>query len=329
MRACSRERFRPPRKKRRASGTPSAFRRSPTSSRFCSSSSSSRCLARRSLRAPSSRRSRTSSGPRHPGPGGGGGGGGNRTPEPPRKAELPDKNKITVPVAKPPKLEAPEPPKPEPVQQMNIPAQPIAQGRGSPAGSCDQCHQSGAALGAGTGGGAGTGTGTGSGSGQGSGLGPGTGGDFGGGAYRPGNGITLPRLISEVKPNYTRRGDARQDPGHRVPGSRGDGERIGRAGARPALARLDLRTRSRSRAHRQEVGIRSRHQTRAACSGRRSRSRCRSRCGKQPVDNLQSAICNLQSAIRNLQSAVCNLQCRSRRPSRQPGLRTPVPTSCP
>ena len=42
------------------------------------------------------------------GPGGGGGGGGNQMPEPPRKAELPGKAKITVPVAKPPELEAPK-----------------------------------------------------------------------------------------------------------------------------------------------------------------------------------------------------------------------------
>ena len=40
-----------------------------------------------------------------PGPGGGGGGGGNKMKEPPRKAELPGKDKITVPVEKPPKLE--------------------------------------------------------------------------------------------------------------------------------------------------------------------------------------------------------------------------------
>ena len=39
------------------------------------------------------------------GPGGGGGGGGNKMPEPAEKAELPGKEKITVPVAKPPKLE--------------------------------------------------------------------------------------------------------------------------------------------------------------------------------------------------------------------------------
>src|SRR5687768_17613820 len=37
-----------------------------------------------------------------PGPGGGGGGGGNNMPEPPKKAELPGKEKITVPVEKKP-----------------------------------------------------------------------------------------------------------------------------------------------------------------------------------------------------------------------------------
>src|SRR4051812_9128759 len=47
-----------------------------------------------------------------PGPGGGGGGGGNRTPEPPKKAELPGKEKISVPAVKPPEP-TPEPPKPE------------------------------------------------------------------------------------------------------------------------------------------------------------------------------------------------------------------------
>ena len=40
-----------------------------------------------------------------PGPGGGGGGGGNKMPDPPRKAELKGTDKITVPVAKPPKME--------------------------------------------------------------------------------------------------------------------------------------------------------------------------------------------------------------------------------
>ncbi len=54
-----------------------------------------------------------------------------------------------------------------------------------------------------TGGGAGTGTGTGIGPGEGSGLGPGWGGGTGGGAYRSGNGVELPRVIREVKPQYT------------------------------------------------------------------------------------------------------------------------------
>jgi hypothetical protein len=58
-----------------------------------------------------------------PGPGGGGGGGGNEMPEPPRQAELPGKDKVTVPVEKP-EPPKPEPPKEEPVpeQKMVIPA---------------------------------------------------------------------------------------------------------------------------------------------------------------------------------------------------------------
>jgi protein TonB len=135
-----------------------------------------------------------------PGPGGGGGGGGNKMPEPPKKAELPDKQKITVPTAKP-KMEAPEPPKPEP--KMNVPAQPVASGVQELPGAISQVISPTLSQGLGTGGGAGTGTGTGSGSGQGSGLGPGFGGGFGGGAYRPGNGVTQPQLVREVKPNYT------------------------------------------------------------------------------------------------------------------------------
>lgn len=137
-----------------------------------------------------------------PGPGGGGGGGGNKMPDPPRKAELPDKEKITVPVAKPPKMEAPqEEPKPE--QKMNIPAQPVASGVEELPGAVSQVISPSLSQGSGSGGGAGTGRGVGSGSGDGSGLGPGYGGGFGGGAYRPGNGVTQPRLLREFKPNYT------------------------------------------------------------------------------------------------------------------------------
>jgi protein TonB len=48
-----------------------------------------------------------------------------------------------------------------------------------------------------------TGTGTGIGPGSGSGLGPGYGGGTGGGAFRPGNGVELPKVLREVKPQYT------------------------------------------------------------------------------------------------------------------------------
>jgi TonB family protein len=62
--------------------------------------------------------------------------------------------------------------------------------------------------GSGTGGGAGTGAGSGLGEGNGSGIGPGSGGGTGGGPYRPGSGIEPPRLLKEVKADYTE--EARQ-----------------------------------------------------------------------------------------------------------------------
>jgi periplasmic protein TonB len=142
-----------------------------------------------------------------PGPGGGGGGGGNRMPEPPKKAELPGKDKITVPVEKPKPIEPPKQQakvEPDPVEQLNIPAKTLSAGADSLPGAIDA--PSGpptVSLGSGTGGGAGTGTGTGIGPGAGSGLGAGTGGGTGGGVYQPGNGVTLPRILREVKPAYT------------------------------------------------------------------------------------------------------------------------------
>lgn len=141
-----------------------------------------------------------------PGPGGGGGGGGNQMQEPPRKAEAPGKDRITVPAAKPPKLEAPEPPKdvPKPPQEIVIPAQAAATGVVELPGALTSAPSiSTISQGPGSGGGAGTGQGGGSGPGIGRGLGPGYDRGFGGGAFRPGNGITSPRLLQEVKPNYT------------------------------------------------------------------------------------------------------------------------------
>jgi protein TonB len=140
-----------------------------------------------------------------PGPGGGGGGGGNRMPDPPRPAEAPGKDKITVPVAKPPKP-TPEPPKEVPKIEPNlsIPAVSTAASVQELPGVVTSIPTAPSnSQGSGSGGGAGTGNGTGVGPGQGSGLGPGSGGGTGGGVYRPGNGVLSPRLIKEVKPNYT------------------------------------------------------------------------------------------------------------------------------
>jgi periplasmic protein TonB len=140
-----------------------------------------------------------------PGPGGGGGGGGNRMKEPPRQAELPGKDKITVPVEKPPKLEMTEAKKePDPVAQLNIPAKNLAAAVDSLPGAIEAPPGPPTlSQGSGSGGGAGTGTGTGVGPGTGSGLGPGSGGGTGGGVYRPGNGVSLPRVLKEVRPQYT------------------------------------------------------------------------------------------------------------------------------
>jgi periplasmic protein TonB len=141
-----------------------------------------------------------------PGPGGGGGGGGNRMQAPPRQAEEPGKDKITVPVSKPPKLEPPKQAtkEPDPIEQLNIPAKNLAAATESLPGAIEAPPTPPTlSQGSGTGGGAGTGAGSGVGPGTGSGLGPGSGGGTGGGAYRPGNGVTMPRLLREVKPNYT------------------------------------------------------------------------------------------------------------------------------
>lgn len=137
-----------------------------------------------------------------PGPGGGGGGGGNKMPEPPKKAELPGKEKITVPVEKKP-VPTPTKEEPAPVEEPMIPAKPMAAAEQTLAGVIKSEAPLTASQGSGSLGGAGTGTGTGIGPGTGSGLGPGRGGGTGGGAYQPGSGVTVPVPLREVKPAYT------------------------------------------------------------------------------------------------------------------------------
>lgn len=144
-----------------------------------------------------------------PGPGGGGGGGGNKMPDPPKPVELPGKAPISVPVAKPPAPTPPPEPKkepdPPPVQEVNIPVKTLGASTESLPGAIDapSAPAPTASMGSGTGTGAGTGTGSGSGSGTGSGLGAGSGGGTGGGVYRPGNGVTTPRILRQVRPTYT------------------------------------------------------------------------------------------------------------------------------
>jgi protein TonB len=155
-----------------------------------------------------------------PGPGGGGGGGGlQQRPKPP-KALREGKHAISspLPVRKEPKpiepTPAPPEPKPEPPlksEQLPVVVAPIVP---APAdtrdriGVLEQTTAQNDSHGPGKGGGAGTGTGTGIGEGDGRGVGPGSGGGTGGGPYRPGSGIVAPRLLREVRADYTE--DARQ-----------------------------------------------------------------------------------------------------------------------
>lgn len=128
-----------------------------------------------------------------PGPGGGGGGG-DKTPEPPRKAEVvaPKKAPISVPTQKPPDP-TPQLKEPPPEQPVTLPFQQMSAAEMTLPGTVNPSTTTSA----------GSGTGSGAGPGTGSGLGPGHGGGFGGGAYRPGSGITLPSVVREVKPAYT------------------------------------------------------------------------------------------------------------------------------
>ena len=141
------------------------------------------------------------------GPGGGGGGGGNESLELPQLVELPgaDETPLSVPIQdEPPIVEEDIEPETLNAQQMNIPAVSMAAANRTRSGVLDALAAADTgAQGSGRGGGAGSGEGAGSGPGTGPGLGPGTGGGVGGGVYRPGAGIVNPRLLREVKPQYT------------------------------------------------------------------------------------------------------------------------------
>jgi len=141
-----------------------------------------------------------------PGPGGGGGGGGNHMKDPPRRAELPGKDTITVPASKPRALDASTPAtdEQETVQQLAIPVATLAAATESLPGALEAPPGPPTlSQGPGREGGAGAGTGPGEGPGQGPGLGPGRDGGIGDGVYRPGNGVTQPIEIRKGTPQYT------------------------------------------------------------------------------------------------------------------------------
>jgi periplasmic protein TonB len=148
-----------------------------------------------------------------PGPGGGGGGGGLLQKAPPPKALREGARTISNPIperhAPRPLRAVPAPPEPGPVRETEPLPPIVAPVVAAPAdvrtlpGVFQQTTVDTVSRGPGTGGGAGSGAGTGIGDGDGSGIGPGSGGGTGGGPYRPGSGIEPPRLLREVKADYS------------------------------------------------------------------------------------------------------------------------------
>lgn len=158
-----------------------------------------------------------------PGPGGGGGGGGLHQPVPPPKAERHGQRAISSPVL--PRVEPTviepvrRPPTPKPPERDPLPRilAPLVAARADTRDVRGLLTRRTAphppevqptSQGPGVDGGVGRGAGRGVGAGRGAGVGQGTGGGTGGGPYRPGSGVTPPRLLQEIKPEYTE--DARR-----------------------------------------------------------------------------------------------------------------------
>lgn len=147
-----------------------------------------------------------------PGPGGGGGGGGLRMPRPAPQARREGRSSLPSPIPerRPPPPEPPprpaEPPPPVPAEWLPPVVAPVATRPADTenrAGVLEKSPTDADSRGTGEGGGAGSGEGTGLGEGSGSGIGEGEGGGYGGGVFGPGSGVEPPRLLAEVKPDYT------------------------------------------------------------------------------------------------------------------------------
>lgn len=133
--------------------------------------------------------------------GGGGAGGGDRRPGPTRRASSPGRDALTVPVAAVSQRPVDAPPV-EPAQALALSAQPLASGLTTLVGAIDASLPDAGARGAGDGSGADGQTGRGIGDGRGPGDGGGSGGERGT-EGPPGNGVSWPRLVRDVKPQYT------------------------------------------------------------------------------------------------------------------------------
>jgi periplasmic protein TonB len=120
-----------------------------------------------------------------------------RREEPPKEL-----TPVTPPVVPPPPPVEREP-EPLPSKVLVAPVVTAAADTREREGTIEHGRGEAQSQGAGVGGGAGTGQGTGNGEGLGSGIGDGAGGGTGGGPYRPGSGIDPPRLLREVKADYT------------------------------------------------------------------------------------------------------------------------------
>jgi hypothetical protein len=122
-----------------------------------------------------------------PEPGRGGGGGGSPAPAPKKQLEVPKHEQpAAVPI-------------PVPVPPIDPPPTLLAPIQTNTSALLQSSGNSSISLATWGGGGSGGGLG----SGTGNGVGPGTGGGFGGGAYAPGNGVSWPSVLLEVKPKYT------------------------------------------------------------------------------------------------------------------------------
>jgi protein TonB len=140
-------------------------------------------------------------------PGGGDPGGGGKKDErtPATPGQLEGRDVLTVPVSPSVQLDTPKPQIADPAPRLDIPVMPVQSGVQEVVGAVAELRpmeppSRGPGAGPGADGGRGRGIDGGDGNRLGDTDGPGTG---EGDGWRPGNGVTWPRLVREVKPNYT------------------------------------------------------------------------------------------------------------------------------